>query len=53
MLVLSRRKGQSITIGDITVTISQVKGDRVKIAIQAPKEVVVLRSELEKREEAA
>ena len=47
MLVLSRRPEQSVLLGDeITVTVLGVEGDRVKLGIQAPREVVVLRHEL-------
>ncbi len=47
MLVLSRKKGESIKIGhDITITIVEVRGDRTRIGIEAPKEVPVDRSEI-------
>ncbi|WP_342538881.1 carbon storage regulator CsrA [Sporosarcina sp. FSL K6-1540] len=47
MLVLSRKKGESIWLGDeIEITISEVKGDQVRIAINAPKNVTILRGEL-------
>ena len=47
MLVLSRRPEQSFRLGDeITVTVLGVEGDRVKLGIQAPRNVVVLRQEL-------
>ncbi len=47
MLVLSRKTGQQIHIGDnITITILQVKGRTVRVGIDAPAEVRVLRSEL-------
>jgi carbon storage regulator len=49
MLVLQRKPGQVITIGDnIRVTVIRVSGDRVRIGIEAPGEVVVLREELVK-----
>lgn len=48
MLVLSRRVGEQIKIGDnISITVSRVRGDRVSIAIEAPPEIRILRSELE------
>jgi carbon storage regulator len=48
VLILSRRPGQTILIQDnISVTILEVSGDRVKLGINAPKEVRVLRRELE------
>jgi carbon storage regulator len=47
MLVLSRRPGESIAIGDnIRLTIVEVSGDRVKVGIQAPQDVIILRQEL-------
>lgn len=49
MLVLSRKINQEIRIGDkITVKVVAVKGDRVRLAIWAPRDVKVLRSELVK-----
>ena len=47
MLVLSRKPGEAIHIGSgITVTVVEVKGSRVRVGIQAPDEVPVLRAEL-------
>jgi len=47
MLVLSRRKNDSIIIGDdVTVTIVDCDGDKVRIGIDAPKNIRVLRKEL-------
>lgn len=49
MLVLSRHRGESIIIGtkgDIVVTIVEVRGDRVRLGIDAPKNVPVNRSEI-------
>ncbi len=47
MLVLSRKTGQSIEIGDeVTVNVTDVKGNRVRLSIQAPQHVSILRSEL-------
>ena len=47
MLVLSRRKGESIVIGDqVRVTVVEIHGRRVRLAIDAPAEVKVLRAEL-------
>ena len=46
MLVLSRQRDESIVIGDnIVVTIVDVRGDRVRIGIDAPKEIPVHRAE--------
>lgn len=47
MLVLSRRKNQSIMIGDdIEITIVAVEGDQVKVGINAPKQVEIHRKEV-------
>ena len=47
MLVLSRGEGQVIRIGDnIRVTIVEVRGDKVRVGIDAPRDVQVLRAEL-------
>jgi carbon storage regulator len=47
MLVLSRKSGQSIVIGgNVVVTILEADGDRVKIGVEAPRELTVLRGEL-------
>ena len=47
MLVVSRRAGESIVIGDdITVSVLEVRGDVVRIGIAAPRSVAVHREEL-------
>jgi len=48
MLVLSRHRGESITIGDdgIVITIVEIRGDKVRLGIVAPKEVPVHRQEV-------
>ncbi|MCI9456304.1 MAG: carbon storage regulator CsrA [Oscillospiraceae bacterium] len=46
MLVLSRKAGESVMIGEIEVKITEVSGDRVKIGIQAPRECKIMRKEL-------
>jgi carbon storage regulator CsrA len=47
MLVLTRKTQQQIQIGDqITITVMRIKGQSVRIGIDAPKEVRVMRSEL-------
>jgi carbon storage regulator len=50
MLVLSRKQKQSIRIGeDIEITVVQVQGNRVRLAIQAPKHVSIQRDEIATR----
>lgn len=47
MLVLSRKKNESIVIdGNIVVTIIEVRGDKVRLGIEAPREVPIHRSEV-------
>ena len=47
MLILQRRKGQSLSINEnITLTIVDTGADWVKLAIDAPKEIPLLRTEL-------
>ena len=47
MLVLSRKKNESIVIGEnIVVMVIEVQGDRVRLGIDAPKEVSVHRREI-------
>jgi len=49
MLVIGRKKGESLLIGDnVEITIVKIENGSVKIAINAPKEVTILRSELYK-----
>ena len=50
MLVLSRRERERIKLGDsIVVTVVRVTGDKVRLGIEAPPHIVVLRDELEPR----
>lgn len=47
MLVLSRRVGEDLVInGNITIKIAEIRGDKVRLAIDAPKEVPVYRREV-------
>jgi len=49
MLILSRRLGESVTIGDdIVVTVVGVSGNQIRLGISAPKAVRVLREEIYK-----
>lgn len=48
MLVLSRKETQRIRVGDsVVVTIVKVSGDKVRVGIEAPSDMLVLRDELE------
>ena len=50
MLVLSRKVGEEIVIGDdIHITVVAFRGDKVRIGISAPKDVVVDRSEVHEK----
>jgi carbon storage regulator len=54
MLVLSRKETQRIRVGDsIVVTVVKIAGDKVRVGIEAPSDVLVLRDELEPFEPAA
>jgi carbon storage regulator len=54
MLVLSRKESQRIRLGDsIVITIVKISGDKVRVGIDAPSSVLVLRDELETRAPAA
>ena len=47
MLILSRKVGESIKIGkDVVITVTDVKGSKVQIGIEAPRDIKVYRQEL-------
>jgi carbon storage regulator len=50
MLVLSRKQSERIKLGDsIVVTVVRVAGDKVRLGIEAPADMLILREELESR----
>ncbi len=54
MLVLSRKESERIKLGDdIVLTIVRVAGDRVRLGIQAPPNLLILREELDPVDEPA
>jgi carbon storage regulator len=47
MLVLSRKKNESIVVDDtIVITVVEIRGDKVRLGIEAPREVAIHRSEV-------
>ena len=54
MLVLTRRESERIKLGNsIVLTVIRVSGDRVRLGIEAPPDVLVLREELQTQHPAA
>ena len=50
MLVLSRKESEKIKLGeDIVLTIVRVTGDRVRLGIEAPEDMLILREELDQK----
>ena len=50
MLILTRRVGESLMVGDdITITVLGIKGNQVRIGVNAPKDVAVHREEIYNR----
>lgn len=50
MLILTRRVGETLMIGDdVTITVLGVKGNQVRIGVNAPKDVAVHREEIYQR----
>jgi carbon storage regulator len=54
MLVLTRRCGESVQIGDqIVITITKIRGNQVSVSIEAPKKVPIVRNELVRTSETS
>jgi carbon storage regulator CsrA len=53
MLVLSRKEGEQLIIGDdVVITVSRISGNRVALGIEAPRNIRIVRGELERREDS-
>jgi carbon storage regulator len=52
MLVLSRKPGEHIKVGDVIFTIVKIRGGSVRVGIDAPQEMHILRGELEEHPDA-
>ncbi|MCB0325893.1 MAG: carbon storage regulator, partial [Bdellovibrionales bacterium] len=49
MLVLSRKEGERLVIGDnVIITVTRISGNRITLGIEAPRDVRVMRGELER-----
>jgi len=50
MLILTRRAGETIMVGDeVTITVLGIKGNQVRLGVNAPKEIAVHREEIYER----
>jgi carbon storage regulator len=46
MLVLSRKPGQTIVVGEIVFKVVEIRGGKVRVAVEAPRHVQIVRGEL-------
>jgi len=46
MLILSRKRGERIMVGEIELTVLEVRGDRVKLGFAGPREIPIHREEI-------
>ncbi len=46
MLVLTRKVNESIIVGDVTITVVEIRGDKVRLGVEAPRDVPVHRREV-------
>ena len=54
MLVLSRKEGEKLVIGDnIVLTVNRINGNRVSIGVEAPRDIRIVRGELQRHEVSA
>ena len=52
MLILSRRIGESLTIGDdIEITVTEIRGNQVRLGVVAPESQAILRKELREKQD--
>jgi carbon storage regulator len=49
MLVLTRKANEAIVIGNVTITVLRIDGGQIRLGIEAPREVTVLRKEVAER----
>lgn len=50
MLILSRKQNEAVRIGDAVIRIGRIKGNSVRIAIEAPRSTRIVRCELERKD---
>jgi carbon storage regulator CsrA len=51
MLVLTRDKGQAVRVGETIITIYQVRGESVRLTFDGPRDVEIVRCEIDRRNE--